>query len=174
MPVAIWDLLPENPAYSFVGFVTSENAASTIYQIPAQEEDASVASLVRTRTIADNDSKAWLGLDSKAAPASRGIHRTSLPQVDAKEIIRLFSGSMRDSLDLGPPELDFLRRAVVKTISHEHSQMSHRENTPENTKTVKYNQHTRVPSPFTPRSSRLREDRSSISEHISFIVSRDF
>jgi hypothetical protein len=174
MPVAIWDLLPGNPAYSFVGFVTSENAASTIYQMPAQEEDAPVASLVRTRAIADNDSKAWFGLASKAAPASRSIRRTSLPQMDAKEIIRLFSGSMRDSLDVGPPERDVLRRAVVKTISHEHSQMSHGEKTPENTKTVKYNQHTRVPSPFTPRSSLLREDRSSIGEHISFIVSRDF
>jgi hypothetical protein len=27
MPVSIWNLLPENPAYSFVGFVTSENMA---------------------------------------------------------------------------------------------------------------------------------------------------
>ena len=27
MPVAVWDLLSENPAYSFVGFVTSENNA---------------------------------------------------------------------------------------------------------------------------------------------------
>jgi hypothetical protein len=27
MPIAVWDLLPEHPAYSFVGFVTSENLA---------------------------------------------------------------------------------------------------------------------------------------------------
>jgi len=28
MPISIWNLLPDNPAYSFVGFVTSENTAS--------------------------------------------------------------------------------------------------------------------------------------------------
>jgi hypothetical protein len=33
MPIAVWNLLPEHPAYSFVGFVTSENLA--VYQIPS-------------------------------------------------------------------------------------------------------------------------------------------
>jgi hypothetical protein len=32
MPIAVWNLLPEHPAYSFVGFVTSRNLA--VYQIP--------------------------------------------------------------------------------------------------------------------------------------------
>jgi hypothetical protein len=29
MPVAVWNLLPDDPAYSFVGFVTSENSIAT-------------------------------------------------------------------------------------------------------------------------------------------------
>jgi len=33
MPIAFWDALPDNPAYSFVGFVTSENGASTLQYI---------------------------------------------------------------------------------------------------------------------------------------------
>jgi hypothetical protein len=33
MPIAVWNLLPEHQAYSFVGFVTSENLA--VYQIPS-------------------------------------------------------------------------------------------------------------------------------------------
>jgi hypothetical protein len=35
MPVAMWNLLPENPAYSFVGFVTSGNKAATQGSLPA-------------------------------------------------------------------------------------------------------------------------------------------
>jgi hypothetical protein len=33
MPVAVWNLLPENPSYSFIGFVTSANKASN--SVPA-------------------------------------------------------------------------------------------------------------------------------------------
>jgi hypothetical protein len=32
LPVAIWNLLPQNPAYSFVGYVTSENQATARLQ----------------------------------------------------------------------------------------------------------------------------------------------
>ena len=32
LPIVVWDLLPDNAAYTFVGFVTSENTVSTISQ----------------------------------------------------------------------------------------------------------------------------------------------
>jgi uncharacterized membrane protein YjfL (UPF0719 family) len=46
MPVEVWNLLPENPAYSFVGFTTTENlalghSASTTSPIPEDEESSS-------------------------------------------------------------------------------------------------------------------------------------
>ncbi|KUJ23891.1 uncharacterized protein LY89DRAFT_776104 [Mollisia scopiformis] len=34
MPVAVWDLLPQNPAYSFVGFVTSDNLSHRVKRTP--------------------------------------------------------------------------------------------------------------------------------------------
>jgi hypothetical protein len=38
IPVGVWDLLPENPAYSFVGFVTTSNMIG-IQQQPVDSED---------------------------------------------------------------------------------------------------------------------------------------
>ncbi|KAF8856020.1 hypothetical protein BDZ45DRAFT_804520 [Acephala macrosclerotiorum] len=34
MPVAVWSLLPQNPSYSFVGFITSENLSPRTEQFP--------------------------------------------------------------------------------------------------------------------------------------------
>jgi hypothetical protein len=52
MPVAIWDLLPENPAYSFVGFVTSYNMMSTLSPGPIyQEEDPKTSATGFGRTV---------------------------------------------------------------------------------------------------------------------------
>lgn len=30
LPIVVWDLLPDNVAYTFIGFVTSENTASEV------------------------------------------------------------------------------------------------------------------------------------------------
>jgi hypothetical protein len=38
MPIALWDLLPNNSAYSFVGFTTSDNKVSTLEEMRLGEE----------------------------------------------------------------------------------------------------------------------------------------
>lgn len=39
MPVAVWNLLSDNPVYSFVGFVTSDNMVSTTSQVPVYHKE---------------------------------------------------------------------------------------------------------------------------------------
>jgi len=36
MPVAVWDLLPNNPSYSFVGFVSSDKKFDALLNLPQQ------------------------------------------------------------------------------------------------------------------------------------------
>jgi hypothetical protein len=41
MPIATWNLLPDDPAYSFVGFVTTENLAPSFQNLDLDESEAS-------------------------------------------------------------------------------------------------------------------------------------
>jgi hypothetical protein len=71
MPVAIWDLLPENQAYSFVGFVTPENLGSTLHEVPETEGKAIEVSHIGIRETAS--------IDSKLAQSSTSIPSTAVP-----------------------------------------------------------------------------------------------
>ncbi|TVY67519.1 hypothetical protein LSUE1_G007091 [Lachnellula suecica] len=54
MPIAVWNLLPGNPAYSFVGFVTSENKAAT-RPCPSCKTNLLMGSVAPGSTYQDND-----------------------------------------------------------------------------------------------------------------------
>lgn len=67
MPVAVWNLLPQNPAYSFVGFVTSDDLSHRVKHTSAisvpPEECPSVQSTMDSESVASHMSVDQIGDD---------------------------------------------------------------------------------------------------------------
>jgi hypothetical protein len=109
MPVTIWNLLPENPAYSFVGFVTSENMVSTISQVLAYQEETPKISAIGTGHSVSNDSQASQGrqtlntitdMELKPGSSKRSTDdHNSLFEEDALATPRVVTGSVMFSHD---------------------------------------------------------------------------
>jgi hypothetical protein len=181
MPVATWDLLRENPAYSFVGFVTSNNMVSTLSAGPLfQGENPKISATGFSRTVSVDSQGSKLEVVLKSGSSKHSVNNEiSFSEENTTGTLRVatssetFShdGRRRGSASSGGTVQAWDGDTNTTISTNEHKTMSPSELEKEIADLEELDQHLRNRSSSIPESGPFRVHRSNMNVRISGIVS---